>query len=76
MTPKRAVHLDVRCERCEALLAHRDLETFALRRGRMQATFDGVFSASIVCYRCGTLNVFRHGVSSRGPGGVLVSPLD
>lgn len=49
------------CESCRRLLAVVEHGRMTIRRGGMQATFDGDFLASLVCYgaRCRTLNVVR-----------------
>ncbi len=55
MNPKQD---EVRCKSCGALLAKLDETGLTIRRGDLQATMDGVFRASLVCYRpnCRTLN--------------------
>lgn len=52
---------DVRCRDCGALLARVEGNALTLTRGGLQATFQGSFHASFVCYRpgCQRLNV-RH----------------
>jgi hypothetical protein len=58
---------DVRCKSCGILLAKIDDSGLTIRRGDLQATVDGAFHASIVCYRtsCKTLNVVRLTTSGR-----------
>ena len=52
---------EVRCKACNILLATIDDSGLNIRRGELQATVDGDFHASIVCYRprCRRLNVLR-----------------
>ncbi|HEY0714189.1 MAG TPA: hypothetical protein VGF45_16020 [Polyangia bacterium] len=52
---------DVRCRHCGALLARVEGNALTLTRGGLQATFQGSFHASFVCYRpgCQRLNVRR-----------------
>ena len=58
---------EVRCKSCGILLAKIDDGGMTIRRGDLQATVDGAFHASIVCYRtsCRTLNVIRLTTSGR-----------
>ena len=51
----------IRCTSCNALLAEVDDSGLVIRRGELQATIDGDFHASLVCYqrRCRRLNVVR-----------------
>ena len=58
---------EIRCAGCDSLLAKLAGGTLQLQRGDLQASFDGDFHASIVCYRarCRRLNVVRV-VSSTG----------
>ncbi len=51
----------IRCTGCNALLAEVDDSGLVIRRGDLQATIDGDFHASVVCYRprCRKLNVLR-----------------
>jgi hypothetical protein len=58
---------EIRCKSCGILLAKIDDSGLTIRRGDMQATFDGQFHASLVCYRasCKTLNVIRVTPSNR-----------
>lgn len=58
---------EVRCKSCGILLAKLDDGGLTIRRGDLQATVDGEFHASIVCYRtsCKTLNVVRLTTSGR-----------
>jgi len=57
-TPPR----DIRCKACNILLAKIDDDGLTIRRGDLQATIDGQFHASLVCYRrsCQVLNVLAH----------------
>ena len=50
---------DIRCTGCKSLLAKLDSSGMTLVRGGLQATINGDFHASLVCYRphCGQLNV-------------------
>lgn len=52
---------DIRCEGCGILLAKREGPGLSIRRGELQATIQGTFHASLVCYRprCRRLNVLR-----------------
>ena len=52
---------EVRCRDCGALLARVEGNALTLTRGGLQATFQGSFHASFVCYRpgCQRLNVCR-----------------
>ena len=52
-----------RCSSCGILLAKIDESRLTIRRGELQATIDGEFHASFVCYRprCRSLNVLRIG---------------
>ena len=52
---------DIRCKTCGILLGRLDESGLTIRRGDLQATMDGEFRASLVCYRrsCGALNVVR-----------------
>jgi hypothetical protein len=52
---------EIRCTGCGSLLAKLADGALALQRSDLQATFDGDFRASIVCYRakCRRLNVLR-----------------
>lgn len=58
---------EIRCKSCGILLAKTDANGMTVRRGDLQATFDGDFHASLVCYRssCKTLNVIRLLTSGR-----------
>lgn len=65
MKPSRAATCpkseDVRCVSCSALLGKLEGGALSIRRGDLQATIDGNFHASVVCYRptCRKLNVLR-----------------
>jgi hypothetical protein len=52
---------EIRCTGCGSLLAKLADGALSLHRNDLQATFDGDFRASIVCYRakCRRLNVLR-----------------
>jgi hypothetical protein len=52
---------EVRCRGCGALLARVEGNALTIVRGGLQATFQGSFHASFVCYRpgCQRLNVHR-----------------
>ena len=52
---------EVRCSACGILLATIDESGLVIRRGDLQATFDGELHAALVCYRrsCRKLNVLR-----------------
>jgi hypothetical protein len=54
---------EIRCAGCGSLLAKLQGATLNLQRGDLQATFDGQFHASIVCYRarCRQLSVVHVG---------------
>jgi len=49
----------VECNACRILLAKVDGHGLCIERGKLQVTIDGTFHASLVCYRCGALNVLR-----------------
>ena len=59
---------EIRCVGCGRLLAKVSKGVLTLQRGDVQATFDGEFHASFVCYqpRCRRLNVVR--IHSGGSG--------
>src|SRR5690242_5243640 len=50
---------ELRCRGCTTLLAVLDRGEFVIERSGMQARFDGSSRATIVCYRCQRLNLFR-----------------
>lgn len=52
---------EIRCTGCGSLLAKLADGALTLQRNDLQASFDGDFRASIVCYRakCRRLNVLR-----------------
>lgn len=52
---------EARCAGCGALLGRLDANGLTIRRGDLQATMDGEFRASLVCYRpqCRRLNILR-----------------
>jgi phage FluMu protein Com len=55
---------DIRCKQCNSLLAKRERDGVAIRRGELQATVTGSdFTIAVTCYRCRALNV----VTSRPP---------
>ncbi len=71
---RRVVHhaQEVRCTACGMLLAKRDETGLSIQRGDLQATFDGEFHASLVCYRCKALVVVRLAPTAKkrpGPDG-------
>ncbi len=51
---------ELRCSACGVLLGKLEGGALSIRRGDLQATIDGEFHASLVCYRprCRKLNVF------------------
>ena len=61
---------EVRCKSCGILLAKIDDAGLTICRGSLQATIDGEFHASLVCYRsrCRKLNVVRVSTSSQPTG--------
>ena len=61
---------EIRCAGCGSLLAKLAEGALHLRRGDLQASFDGDFHGSIICYRarCRRLNVVRVSSSERGEG--------
>jgi hypothetical protein len=62
---------EIRCAGCGSLLAKLAGGTLHLQRGELQASFDGDFHGSIVCYRarCRRLNVIRVGPADRHEAG-------
>jgi phage FluMu protein Com len=65
MNPK---HDEVRCKSCGALLAKVDETGLTIKRGDMQATVDGAFRATLVCYapRCRSLNILNISTEREG----------
>ena len=65
MNPKRDV---VRCKGCGAVLAKIDETGLTIKRGDLQATVDGEFRATLVCYapRCRSLNILNISTAGRG----------
>ena len=65
---------DVRCKSCGALLAKTEATGLTIRRGDLQATIDGAFRATLVCYRprCRTLNIVEHAPPSRRAASAVV----
>ena len=59
-----AASKELRCAGCGSLLAKLEAGKLNLQRGDLQASFDGRFHASIVCYRarCRRLNVVEVGM--------------
>lgn len=57
--PPLANAVPVRCAFCGALLATTEREALRIQRGQLDAVIDGVFRASLVCYRpqCRRVNV-------------------
>lgn len=53
---------EVRCKRCGVLLAKIDETGLTILRGDLQATINGIFRATLVCYtpHCRTLNILRY----------------
>jgi DNA-directed RNA polymerase subunit N (RpoN/RPB10) len=49
--PPVANVVPVRCPSCGALLAMTEGENLRIQRGHLEATIDGAFRASLVCYR-------------------------
>lgn len=56
-----AKRVDVRCERCGALMAKVDETGLTVRRNDLQILVGGAFHMALVCYRpcCRCLNVFE-----------------
>jgi phage FluMu protein Com len=52
---------EFRCKSCGILLGKIDDTGLTIRRGDLEANFDGVFRASLRCYRsrCRSLNVMQ-----------------
>lgn len=63
-------HGDICCKACGALLAKVDETGITILRGGLQATFDGVFRATLVCYRsrCRSLNILKISAEQRETG--------
>lgn len=59
--PTAPLFLEVRCLRCNVLLAKIERGALTIRRGAFEASFKGHFHAALVCYRprCRKLNVLR-----------------
>ena len=59
---------DIRCKKCGALLAKLDETGLTIKRGDLQATVDGAFRATLVCYapRCRSLNILNISTERRG----------
>jgi phage FluMu protein Com len=53
--------IELRCRECKTLLAKLEQGEIVIERGGVQARFDGSSRATIVCYRCKRMNVFRVG---------------
>ncbi len=49
----------VRCKNCWARLCELNDNGLSIHRSSLQATVCGQFHASLVCYRCGHLNVMH-----------------
>jgi phage FluMu protein Com len=62
---------EIRCTACNVLLAKLERGALNIQRGDLQASFDGEFHASLVCYRprCRRLNVIRMSPSTKGTQG-------
>jgi hypothetical protein len=56
-----SIQKDIRCRACGVLLAKLDETGLSIRRGDLQATIDGTFRASVVCYKpgCRTLTILN-----------------
>ncbi len=54
-------HADVRCKSCSTLLAKIDETGVTIVRGGLQATIDGIFRVTLVCYqpRCRLMNILN-----------------
>lgn len=65
---------DVRCTACGALLAKQEPTGLSIRRGDLQATIDGAYRVTLVCYRprCRTLNIVEHAAPSRRAASAVV----
>ena len=66
---------EVRCKRCNTMLARLDETGLVILRGDLQATIDGTFRATLVCYRprCRTLNIINLSTERTGiKGGATV----
>lgn len=65
MNPK---HDEFRCKSCGTLLAKLDETGLTIKRGDLQATLDGAFRATLVCYapRCRSLNILNISTEPRG----------
>lgn len=57
----RAQPQEIRCTSCGILLGKVDESGFTIRRGDLEANFDGAFRAALRCYRsrCRSLNVIH-----------------
>lgn len=62
---------EVRCKGCGTMLARLDETGLVILRGDLQATIDGTFRATLVCYqrRCRTLNIISLSTNERKIGG-------
>ena len=60
---------EIRCRACRILLGKLGEHGLTIQRGDLQATIDGEFRASLVCYRrrCRTLNILRLPAAPRPP---------
>ena len=62
---------EFRCKSCGILLGKIDDTGLTIRRGDLEANFDGAFRASLRCYRsrCRSLNVIHlsHEQTGQGP---------
>jgi len=70
----RSTPTKCRCKSCGALLAKRDDDGVSIRRGDMQATITGDFTAAVTCYRCRTLNVLASRPSTPPPAAAAAHP--
>jgi phage FluMu protein Com len=59
--PTAPLFLEVRCLRCNVLLAKIERGALTIQRGAFEASFEGKFRAVLLCYRprCRKLNVLR-----------------
>ena len=57
----RAQPQEIRCTSCGILLGKVDESGLTIRRGELEANFDGAFRAALRCYRsrCRSLNVIH-----------------
>lgn len=70
----RTTSTECRCKSCGALLAKRDDGGVSIRRGDLQATITGDFTAAVTCYRCRTLNVLASRLPTPPPAAAAAHP--